>query len=255
MKGEDNGWDDEPRVRLQVRHTEHFEERTEEDWPIPDTRWTRLNLHPVSHSLDAAVPTGEDTVSFDALGYGVTFFTDPLEQDTEITGPAALELMVSSSTTDADLFAVLRDFDPDDVEVVYQGAIDPHTPIGQGWLRVSHRKLDPMLSTSWRPYHAHDEPWPLTPGEPVPVKIEIWPTCIVVPAGHRVALTLLGHDYEYAESTGARLSNFKNELRGCGPFLHDDARDRPAEIFAGTTTVHLGPQHSNFLLLPIIPAR
>ena len=255
LKGEDNGWDREPRVRLQVRHVEHFQERTEDDWPIPDTRWTRLNLHPTTHALDAAAPGDSDTVNFDASGYGVTFSTEPLATDTEITGPIALELMVSSSTTDADLFAVLRVFDPDDVEVVFQGAIDPHTPIGQGWLRVSHRKLDEDLSVPWRPYHSHDETWPLTPGVPVPVKIEIWPTCIVVPAGHRVALTLLGHDYEYASSTGARLSNFKNELKGCGPFLHDDPRDRPAGIFDGMTTLHLGPQHDNFLLLPIIPDR
>ena len=33
-----------------------------------------------------------------------------------------------------------------------------------------------------------------------------------------------GRDYEWQASTGARLSNFKNELRGCGPFLHDDPR-------------------------------
>ena len=55
--------------------------------------------------------------------------------------------VVSSTTTDADIFAVLRVFDPDGDEVVLQGAVDPHTPIGQGWLRASHRKLDADLST------------------------------------------------------------------------------------------------------------
>src|SRR5439155_1218557 len=84
-------------------------------------------------------------------------------------------------------------------------------------LRASHRKLDAELSTPYRPYHSHDEVKKLKPGEPVELDIELWPTSIVVPAGHRLALTVRGKDYEWQKSTGARLSNFKNELRGCGP--------------------------------------
>ena len=76
------------------------------------------------------------------MGDGVTFLTAPLESETEITGPSAVKLYVSSSTSDADIFVVLRVFSPDMKEVVFQGAIDPHTPIGQGWLRASHRQLD-----------------------------------------------------------------------------------------------------------------
>src|SRR5690606_8890412 len=97
--------------------------------------------------------------------------------DTEITGPLAAKLFVSSSTADADLFLVVRVFDPLGREVTFQGALDPHTPIAQGWLRASHRKLDPALSTPYRPYHPHDEMEPLTPGEIYELDIEIWPTC------------------------------------------------------------------------------
>src|SRR6185312_2884725 len=104
---------------------------------------------------------------------------------------------VLSSTEDADIFVVLRVFAPDDGEVVFQGALDPHTPIGQGWLRASHRKLDPALSTPYRPYHSHDERQRLTPGEPVELDIEIWPTSIIVPPGYRIALTIRGKDYEH----------------------------------------------------------
>ena len=68
---------------------------------------------------------------------------------------------------------ILRVFDPDGPGGHFQGAIDPHTPIGQGWLRASHRKLDPGLSTEYRPYHTHDELQPLTPGEPVELDVEI----------------------------------------------------------------------------------
>jgi predicted acyl esterase len=188
------------------------------------------------------------------MGDGITFSTPPLAEAVEITGPSAVKLALSSSTSDADLFAVLRVFAPDGTEIVFQGALDPHTPIGQGWLRASHRKLDPDLSTPYRPYHRHDAVEPLTPGEPVELEIEIWPTSIVVPAGHRIALTLRGRDYEHP-GPGARLSNMKNEFRGCGPFLHDDPRNRPSAIFAGRTTLHLTPDRPAYLLLPIIPPK
>jgi len=105
----------------------------------------------------------------------------------------------------------------------------------------------------YRPYHSHDEKWPLTPGEVVDLDIEIWPTSIVVPAGYRIGLTLRGNDYEYEGESGGYLSNFKNELKGCGPFLHDDPRDRPLEIFGGTTTLHIDTEQPGYLLLPIIP--
>ena len=54
----------------------------------------------------------------------------------------AARLFVSSQTQDADLFLVVRVFAPDFKEVTFQGALDPNTPVAQGWLRASHRKLD-----------------------------------------------------------------------------------------------------------------
>ena len=177
---------------------------------------------------------------FDAMGDGITFLTPPLAHETEITGPSALKLYVSSSTTDADIFVVLRVFSPDLKEVVFQGAIDPHTPVGQGWLRASHRALDKKLSKPYRPYHTHTRKQPLKPGQVVPLDIEIWPTSIVVPAGYRIALTVRGKDYVYPGGSGGRQSNFKNELTGCGPFLHDDPRDRPPAVFGGITGLHFG---------------
>ncbi len=181
--------------------------------------------------------------------------TPPLHAETEITGPVAAKLFVSSSTSDADLFLILRVFSADMKEIVFQGAIDPHTPIAQGWLRASHRKLDPALTLPYRPYHTHDEKQPLTPGVPVELDIELWPTSIVVPAGYRVALTVRGKDYEYGGGSGGRLSNFKNELKGCGPFLHDDPVDRPKEIFGGQTTLHFGREQPAYLLLPVVPPK
>jgi predicted acyl esterase len=254
LHGKDNGWHRQPKVLLQVRHLDRFVERAESEWPIARTRWTRLHLDPAGGALQAKAIGAAAALPFEAMGDGVTFLSAPLPAETEITGPSSLKLHVSSSTADADLFVVLRVFAPDLEEVVFQGAIDPHTPIAQGWLRASHRKLDRKLSTPYRPYHSHDRRQPLTPGQVVELDIEIWPTSIVVPAGYRIGLSVRGRDYESAAS-GGKLSNFKNELRGCGPFLHDDPLDRPADVFGGTTTLHFGAGRASYLLLPIIPPK
>jgi len=255
LKDMKNGWDRQPRVQLQVRHVDRFVERHENEWPIARTRWTKLYLDPAGHALGPEPPKAAASVTYDALGDGVTFVSAPLEHETEITGPLAARLFVSSSTADADLFLVFRVFAPDMREVVFMGAIDPHTPVAQGWLRASHRKLDPKLSTEYRPYHTHDELQPLKPGEVVQLDVELWPSSVVVPAGHRVALSVRGKDYEWQKSTGARLSNFKNELRGCGPFLHDDPRDRQAAVFGGRNTLHAGPGRESFVLAHVVPRK
>ena len=254
LKGEANGWDREPPVRLQVRHVDHFEDRTETDWPIARTHWTPMHLDAAGQSLSHKPATVSTQLTFDAQGDGLTFLSAPRPEPMEITGPLAAKLWVSSTTADADLFLVLRVLTADLREVTFAGAIDPHTPVAQGWLRASHRALDPVLSKPFRPYHTHRQVEALEPGLPVELDIEIWPTSIVVPAGHRLALSVRGRDYVYAEKTGLKLSNFKNELRGCGPFLHDDPRDRPAAVFAGRTTLHFGPAHPSHVLLPVIPA-
>ncbi len=255
LKGQGDDWPTQPRVQLQVRRLDGFVRRFEDEWPIARTRWTKLYLSPVDLSLRGTPPSATGSIVYEALGEGVTFLSPPLDQETEITGPSAAKLHVSSSTTDADIFLALRLFAPDGKEVVFQGAIDPHTPISQGWLRASHRKLDPALSTPYRPSHTHDEPWPLAAGKTVELEIEIWPTCVVVPPGYRIGLTVRGRDYEYPGPSGGRISSFKNELRGCGPFLHDDPRDRPADIFGGKVTLHFGPGQAACLLLPVIPPR
>jgi uncharacterized protein len=255
LHGKKNGWDRQPPVQLQVRHVDRFVERAENEWPLKRTRWTRFYLDPAGYTLTDRPAKKKSTINFAALGDGVTFLTAPLDRETEITGPSAVKLFISSSTSDADIFVVLRVFSPDMKEVVFQGAIDPHAPIGQGWLRASHRALDKELSKPYRPYHTHTKKQPLKPGEVVSLDVEIWPTSIVVPPGHRIALTVRGRDYVYPGGSGGRLSNFKNELTGCGPFLHDDPRDRPPQVFAGVTGLHFGGAARPYLLLPVIPPR
>jgi predicted acyl esterase len=253
LHGDDSGWRDQPPVQLQVRRLDGFTRRTEREWPLARTAWRRLYLRPGPNELSEAAGASQESLSYRADSDGVTFTADPAERETEITGPVAARLFVSSTTDDADLFCVLRLLRPGGREVTFPGAIDPNTPVAQGWLRLSHRKLDPELSTPYRPYHSHDEIQPLTPGEIYQADVEIWPTSVVVPPGYRVALTIRGRDYGVRRPGAPRLGTFKNEMTGCGPFLHDDPVDRPAHLTASTQTLWHGPGRESYLLLPVIP--
>lgn len=238
LKGEANGWDAVPPVRLEIRGPEGATERFEQEWPLARTVWTPFHLDTQHMSLSPAEPVNGGTASFAALGDGLHFSTAPVTADQEVTGPLSAHLFISSTTADADLFVTLRLIDPEGAEVRFVGAHEP-VPVARGWLRASHRKLDPARCAPGRPWHTHDEIQPLVPGEVYELDVEIWPTCVLVPAGYRLVLTLAGQDFQYAGLPGR--------------LLHDSPQDRPADRFGGTTTLHTGGEHPSHLLLPLIP--
>jgi predicted acyl esterase len=254
LKGEDNGWENQAPVKLLVRHVDRFVERDESSWPIGRTQWAKYYLDAAQNTLGTDPASTQASVDYDPAGRGATFLTPPFEAETEVTGPLAAQLFISSTTTDADLFLVLQLFDPAGDEVVFRGAMDAHTPIAQGWLRASHRHLDAARSLDYRPFHTHDRVEPLTPGQVYQVAVEIWPTSIVVPAGYRLGLTVRGKDYEYEGPIDASDGTHRYPSRGVGPFVHTDPADRPEAVVGGTVTVHTGPGREAHLLLPIIPA-
>jgi predicted acyl esterase len=252
LKGENNGWDKEPPVQLNIRHPgEKFVLRKEKAWPLPSTQWTKFYLQP-DKGLGTKEPSTAATLDYKPLDEGLNFMTEPLKEPLEITGPAAAKLLVSSSSSDTDVFVVVRLFDPNGEEVVFQAAQDPHSPIGHGWLRASHRKLDPTLSKPYRPYHPHDEAQPLTPGEPVELDIEIWPTSIVAPAGYRLAINIRGSDYRYP-GPAVQTPGLPYPLTGVGAFYHERPENRPPAIFHQTARLHFSPGKQPYALLPVIP--
>ena len=256
LKGEDTGWAKQPKVLLQIRHPEEkFVARPENEWPLARTQWTKFYLSPTDFSLSTRLPSAETRVTYEALGEGLTFLTPPFEQETEITGPVAARLFVSSETEDADLFLVLRVFSSEMREVTFQGSNDPHTPVGLGWLRASHRKLDPERTLPYRPYHPHDEKQPLKPGEVVDLDVEIWPTSLVVPKNYRIGLSVRGKDYVYPGFKQPPMPTSGRVYFGVGPFRHDHKKDRPLNVFGKKVTLHMGPNRPAYLLLPVIPAK
>jgi predicted acyl esterase len=260
LKDEDNGWDREPPILLNVRHpNEKFVPRTEHEWPLARTEWTWMHLDGASSGIARDAPAAGGKFTFDAAGAGHTFYAAPVDRPTEITGPLAATIFMSTTARDADIYLAVRAFSHNGREVLFQGTTDPNTPLAFGWLRASHRKIDDARSLPFRPWHPHDEEQLLTPGEIYRLEIEIWPTSIVLPAGYRLALTVSGRDYDH-ELPGPLIPNAPpmyggGRMSGCAIHTHQVAGDRPPERFDGTTTIYTGGNHASRLLVPFIPAK
>ncbi len=243
-------WLDQPPVSLNIRHVDgSFVPRAEQEWPLARTNWQTLHLDLARLSLAVDAPPEDQQRSYRALDEGITLSTPPLLDETEITGPLSARLWISSSTSDADIFLVLRAFDPAGEEVLFEGANDPRTPLAQGWLRASHRLVDAESSRPWSPWHPHQHAESLVPGQVYELQVEVWPTCVVLPAGYRLALSVLGRDFDHglepAEWGG-------NSMRGSGPFRHDHPEDRPARVFDNELTLYAGGDTPSSLLVPVI---
>ena len=266
LKGIDNGIMQEPPVKLLIRKggRGNYEWRFEREWPLARTQWTRYYLHPndsspasdngVEGTLDTSSPAASRSISYaaapvgpagvasaswsasamgDQTRTGVSFETKPFAQPVEVTGPISLTLWCSSDTEDLDIFATIRNIDAKGADVWEIGQQGQAVPVAKGWLRASHRRLDPSLTLPYRPYHRHDERELLSPSEIVRLEVEIWPTCMVFSAGHRLRLDIQPRD-------GVGSSNYSH--------YHGDYK-------TGTNTLHTSPERPCFLLLPIIPVR
>ncbi len=266
LKGIDTGIMQEPPVKLAIRKgRDQFVWRHENEWPIARTKWTKLyfDLTPptngepanmarlVERNPDETTSRTYEVTSIGSMGstsaassqimggggirpgMGVSLSTPPMVEDVEVTGPLAASFWVSSSSEDMDLFLTLRHFDAQGNEVLETGQQGSPVPVAKGWLRVSHRELDPDLSTPWRPYHKHTHRKYLKPGEIVKVDVEIWPTSMIFAKGHRLQLDVQPRD-------GLGSQGYMH--------YHADYND-------GTNTIHSGGDKESYLLLPVIPAR
>lgn len=246
LRGADNGWEKEIKVEVSVRAPDDSVARVVSDrqWPLTGTRWTRLALDAESGSLSAQAAATSSSVSYPATGKGVSFRTAPLEMPLSFAGPIKLRLWVSSDTEDMDLFVTLRSYEANGKEATFYSATEAKCPVTQGWMRLSHRKTDPSMSSDHLPVHSHDQEQLLKPGEIVAVDIPVWPASLAMPAGHALEVLIEGHDFERPGATGL--------AKGSGFFTHAEPRDRPAARFAGANTLYTGGNYDSYLLLPDI---
>lgn len=118
----------------------------------------------------------------------LTYTSAPIETSVEITGSPILEVYIASSRSDGAFHAYLELVDADGV-VTY---------VTEGALRAQHRAVSDekppyrMLG----PYRTYNkkEAAGLQPGHPSLLEIELLPTSIIVPAGHRIRISLAGAD-------------------------------------------------------------
>jgi uncharacterized protein len=256
LKGIDTGVMNEPPVKIWVMGANEW--RYGQDWPLPETQWTKYYLHSWQRlRKEPFTPSGRDaydgpdgflqmpptqTNTVQRLRY----MTDPLSEDTLIVGPISLYLWASIDQEDTNWIVILKDVGPDvSVRTAREG--ETEVPEGllereltRGWLKASHRALDPKRSTPWKPWH------PLTrkarkkvvPGEINEYAIEILSTANLFRKGHRICIDITSLDMP----TGtAGLTNVE--------YI-------PYHICSSKMTVHKiyhNAKYPSHLLLPVIP--
>jgi predicted acyl esterase len=230
----------QPTVLIEVRERANVGEfRAESEWPLARTDFRRLYLNATDGALtDAPVPTAGD-VRYDSESKdGRAVFDYTFQEDTELTGHMSLRLWVEAiGSDDMDLFVAVQKFDRDGhyVPFVFYAML-VNGPVALGWLRVSHRELDPVRSRPEQPFHPHTREQRLRPNERVPVAIEIWPSSTQFAAGERLRIVVQGRDVEH-------------EALPNSPFAaHDDTRNK------GSHVIHAGGRFDSYLLVPVIPA-
>jgi predicted acyl esterase len=116
-----------------------------------------------------------------------------------------LRLHAASSATDTDWIVKLQD-------VAHSGAARNLT---QGWLRASHRALDPVRGKSYRPEHPHDRAEALVPGERYWFEIAILPTAHRFLPGHRLRLAITSEDGDGFAMQGMIHTGLGMSARNC----------------------------------------
>lgn len=231
----DSGVESWPRVRVEVRERLLVgDHRDDARWPLTGTEYRPLSLDAARRELISDPVDTAAEVRYDARE-GRTEFTHRFENAVDLVGGMRLRLWVEADgARDMDLFVALQKLDAD-------GEIVPFSffnsledgPVALGWLRVSHRELDPALSTPGQPWHSHRREVPLEPGEVVAVDIEVWPSGTRFDAGEQLRLIVQGSDvYKYPP--------------GIVNMGHSQTRN------SGTHVIHAGGPYDSHLLVPVV---
>jgi hypothetical protein len=224
LKGIENGVMDEPPIRCFIPPTGEW--KVLDDWPPPGARWTTFFLHAEGVLSEHELWPGEGADSFNESNFehgAVIYATPPLVENTEVLGPIVLTLYLSTTDTDALLFATLVLIDREGKE----------HELTRGWLRASQRRLRDD-SERGEPVLVHEERRPLEAGRIYELTLPIVATARLFQAGERIALRLKGADDEPPLTSLQALA--RNHLR----------RPRPARI-----TIHHDESHPSRLDLPI----
>lgn len=141
-----------------------------------------------SYPVDFAHSTGSenrwmqgDEVQYSETDSGslLTYTGSPLADPQRITGTVSLDLSLDSSRTDGTLLVYLHSVAPDGTS----------TYITEGILRLANRNIEGGLRT-----YARADAQDMVPGQRETIRLDLQPTSALLPAGHRIRISIAGHD-------------------------------------------------------------
>ncbi len=259
LKGKETNYEAQPAVRYFASGAEGM--RSADAWPPADIAYRTFHLSArntgsVSSFNDGSLSdqpaSGAASTSYDypdpgwrmgVVGFGpdgrpdparrvLTFTTAPLEADLEVTGPIKLVLHAATTRKDTDFIVKLSEQYPQSDEERRKDLNPRYLVVTKGWLRASHRALDPQHSTEYAPWYTHTDPQPLTPGKVYRFDIAVMPTAHRFARGSRIRLEIANGDSPVTEFV----------------FAHEYP---PNKI--GRDTIHHDARHPSQLFLPVRP--
>lgn len=258
LKGIDTGVMSEPPVKFWVMGANEW--RYADDWPLPETQWTPFYLKSWGRlQSQAFVPAsaGEDQAPDAFVQMPLTqtaevqklrYMTDPLPHDVLIAGPATLNLFAAIDQDDTAWIVSLKDIGPDpSVQTAREGERSvpvglPEREVSRGWLKASHRTVDPERSKPGRPWHplTRAAQKPVTPGEIDEYAIEILASANLFKAGHRICVDIMAMDVPSGVGGATNVEYISYHLCSSRTTLHKIYHDG---------------QRPSHLLLPVVPSR
>ena len=185
LKGEKNDVMDGPPIRMFVQGVNQW--RNESEWPLPGIEWTKCYLRRwegLSFGPELLQPEPDcflqQPLFLSNKRDSVEYISPPMPENLEVIGPAAFNFFASIDQDDTNWIARLYDLGPG-------GTI---TRLGKGYLRASHRALDPAKSKEYAPSHPHSKTEPVVPGKVYEYNLSFGVLTNVFLPGHRIKLTI-----------------------------------------------------------------
>lgn len=193
-----------------------------------------------NYQVNFSASTGEHTRAMTTLGGGDVIYPDraeedgrllsytssPLDRDIEITGNPVLHLALASSAADGAVFVYLEDVDP-------SGRV---TYLTEGKRRLIFQADNPAARLAPEPLLTRAASRALEPNEVATINIPLDAVSALVRAGHRIRLSIAGHDasgYRRYPSTGEVV--FSIQRNAVSP-SYLDLPARPFDPSAGTAS-------------------
>jgi predicted acyl esterase len=185
LKDNDTGIMDEPPIKMFVPGANQY--RHEWQWPLPGLeyvncylrRWEGLSFAPEAYQPEPDCYL-QQPLHLATKRDSVIYVSPPLNANLEVIGPAALNFFAAIDQDDTHWIIKLFDVAPTGAQ----------RRLGKGFLKASHRAIDPQRSTPNEPWHPHTNPAPVKPGEIEEYNIGLGVITNMFKAGHRIKVEI-----------------------------------------------------------------